>query len=116
MAESDLAAGKKTLPVLYGLQKDDEFARRWLGGPILPAEVPEMAKLLEAEGAREYAQRAADRLTAEALSALEAADPLGIGWARFLGELAGLLLKRVDGYQTLNRHDTSRIYVWEVLL
>ena len=92
-AESDLAAGKKTLPVLYGLQKDEEFARRWLGGPILPAEVPEMAKLLEAEGAREYAQRAADRLTAEALSALEAADPQGEA-GEALGELAGLLLKR----------------------
>ena len=38
--ESDLASGKKTLPVLYGVSKEGAFARRWMKGGITPDEVP----------------------------------------------------------------------------
>lgn len=76
-ATSDLVTGKKTLPVLYGLQQNGEFARRWLAGSIAAADAPELAALLEAEGAREYTQSRADRLTAEALSALNQASSPG---------------------------------------
>ncbi len=90
---SDLVEGKKTLPVLYGLETSIEFATRWAAGPILPAEAPDIAGMLDAAGARSYTRKEASRLTDEALNALEKASPLGdAGEALF--ELAQKLLKR----------------------
>ncbi len=40
---SDLVSGKKTLPVLYGLSRQGEFARRWSKGAIRPEETPALA-------------------------------------------------------------------------
>jgi len=90
---SDLVAGKKSLPVLYGLENQGDFATRWAQGPITPAEVPALASQLAAEGARDYAQQVADRLTQEALGALEQANPQGKS-GEALSELAGQLLNR----------------------
>ncbi len=92
-AESDLVAGKKSLPVLFGLGKKGRFAQRWMRGSIPAGEVAELAQLLEAEGARAYAQDAASRLTNEALQALKEADPQGEAGIALV-ELAELLLKR----------------------
>ncbi len=69
--EGDLVAGKKTLPVLFGLQQNGRFARRWQQGAIRAHEVPELAEALMAEGAKTYAEESAERLTAEALQALK---------------------------------------------
>lgn len=92
-AASDLVEGKKTLPVLYGLEKSDKFAARWAAGPILPAEAPDIADMLEAAGAHAYTQEEASRLTDKALSALESANPQGdAGEALF--ELTRKLLQR----------------------
>lgn len=90
---SDLVEGKKTLPVLYGLETSIEFATRWATGPILPAEAPDIAGMLEASGARAYTQKEASRLTDEALNALENASPLGDAGEALI-ELAQKLLKR----------------------
>jgi geranylgeranyl diphosphate synthase type I len=92
-AESDLVAGKKSLPVLYGLEQNGRFAERWRQGPILAAEVPVVAAQLEAEGARTFTQQSADRLTGEALESLEQGQPAGEG-GDALVELAHYLLKR----------------------
>jgi geranylgeranyl diphosphate synthase type I len=90
---SDLVAGKKSLPVLYGLAQNGKFARRWLSGPIMPDEVSELASQLEAEGAKDYTQNEADRLTDSALDALLKAKPTGeAGLA--LTQLAHQLLSR----------------------
>lgn len=90
---SDLVEGKKTLPVLYGLENSATFYARWKAGPILPAEAPEIAEMLEAEGARAYTQEEAKRLTDKALKALKDANPQGdAGEALF--ELTQKLLKR----------------------
>lgn len=72
---SDLVSGKKSLPVLYALKKNGEFARRWNNGGIAPSEVNGLADLLEAEGGRAFARGEAEKLTAEALTALRAAEP-----------------------------------------
>ncbi len=76
-AADDLIAGKKTLPVLYGLQQPESaFARRWREGPITPDEAPQVARDLAATGARTFVREQAARLTREALAALDAAQPL----------------------------------------
>jgi len=90
---SDLVAGKKSLPVLYGLAQNGIFAQRWLAGPIEPAEVPDLAAQLEAEGARDYAQTEANRLTNSALTALEQGQPQGEA-GKALIQLANQLLQR----------------------
>jgi len=90
---SDLVAGKKSLPVLYGLAQNGIFAQRWLAGPIEPAEVPDLAAQLETEGARDYAQTEANRLTDSALKALEQAHPRGEA-GKALIQLANQLLQR----------------------
>ena len=90
---SDLVSGKKTLPVLYGLSQQGEFARRWAQGSIQPDEVPALAMQLEAEGARRYVCECANRLTGQALDTLEQAQPTGEA-GQALIELARRLLKR----------------------
>ncbi len=90
---SDLLAGKKSLPVLYGLSRGGAFARRWGQGPITEAEVGALAAQLEAEGGRAHTQEQADRLTVEALQALEDAHPQGEA-GQALRELARRLLNR----------------------
>jgi geranylgeranyl diphosphate synthase, type I len=92
-AESDLISGKKSLPVLYGIQQRSKFQERWEKGRILPEEAPKLAELLEAEGALIYTRETAAFLTEEALKALDEAQPQGeAGLA--LRELANKLLNR----------------------
>ena len=74
---SDLLTGKKTLPILYGLSQNGQFANRWKQGGITPSEVPGLAHELEVEGGRTFAQNIADQLTQDALDTLEKASPTG---------------------------------------
>jgi geranylgeranyl diphosphate synthase type I len=76
-AASDLVSGKKSLPVLCGLEKDETFARRWRDGKIKAEEAAALREQLANEGAHQYAQDQADRLTEQALQALQKADPKG---------------------------------------
>ncbi len=92
-SDSDLIARKKSLPILYGLSLQGNFARRWRKGPIGLDELSGVAHMLEAEGARAYTQAIADQYTNQALEALGAARPtLETGQALY--ELANQLLKR----------------------
>ncbi len=92
-AVSDLVEGKSSLPVLYGLRRDKEFARRWLASPLTPDEVPAIAAQLRESGAYEFASQEGQRLTEAALGALEEAKPQGQA-AEALRELARQLLGR----------------------
>jgi geranylgeranyl diphosphate synthase, type I len=91
--ESDLVAGKKSLPVLYGLVKNGQFARRWAEGQIHPGEAAHLSEILALEGAKLFTQDAVDQMTDLALQSLRAAQPTGdAGEALF--DLANLLLTR----------------------
>ncbi len=92
-AASDLLEGKKSLPVLYGLEKDGEFAERWNAGSIKKEDVPEIAQLLEIEGVRLMAQQHADQMTDLSLKSLRMANPQGEA-GDYLFELAERLLGR----------------------
>ncbi len=91
---SDLIERKKSLPVLFGLEKQGEFAKRWTTGSVRRKEdISELAMLLEREGARHKAQEAADQMTDLALNALRQADPQGEA-GMLLYALAERLLNR----------------------
>ena len=91
--ESDLLAGKKSLPVIYGMHQEGPFQARWTSGPIKTSETEALAEQLELEGARQYTQDAAAQMTSKALAALEEAKPEGEA-SKVLGDLANRLLRR----------------------
>lgn len=90
---SDLVEGKNSLPVLFALGKQGKFAQRWKQGPITHDEVRSVAKLLESEGGKEYAESMAHDETRKALDNLQKASPRGKSGETLL-ELANKLLKR----------------------
>ena len=94
-AESDLVSGKKSLPVLYGLQQGGAFAERWKQGGVRPEEVPGLARQLELEGARTFTQAQVKRLTERAQQALREASPQGTA-EEALRELAEMLVGRTS--------------------
>ncbi len=92
-AASDLVEGKNSLPVLYGLEKNGAFAKRWKQGPIKANEVKEVAAQLENEGARQYAIEMSHKETEKALAYLKESNSQGEAGEALL-ELAKKLLKR----------------------
>lgn len=92
-AQSDLTSGKKSLPVLFALEKGGPFATRWHTGPITPEEVPEMAEALTAAGARDFAEQLVDELTQKALATFQATGAQGPA-AEALIELGEMLIWR----------------------
>jgi geranylgeranyl diphosphate synthase type I len=91
--ESDLLAGKKSLPVIFGIQQDGPFNARWQSGPVQPEETESLARQLELEGARQYTQEAAGQMTDQALDALKQANPQGEAGEALI-DLANRLLRR----------------------
>ena len=92
-AASDLVEGKNSLPILYGISKKGKFAQRWVKSAIRPDEVAEVAQMLVNEGAREYSQREAQRLTNQALETSERINPKNEA-GKALVDLTNMLLNR----------------------
>ena len=83
--DSDLAHGKKTLPVLHAADQDQTVRERYFRRrPVDAVELAELRALIEARGGRAYAEQAARDAHDKSLAALAA--------ARVSGE-AGLLLR-----------------------
>ncbi len=91
--ESDLTCGKKSLPVLFGLAQNGEFAKRWKKGGILQDEVPLLAAQLESEGGLSFTQQETVRLTKLALDSFHLAAPQDPAKG-ILIDIANKLLKR----------------------
>ena len=91
--ESDLLAGKKSLPVIFGMQQNGQFNARWTNGPVQQNETADLAQQLDKEGARKFTQDAAAQMTSKALAALDMARPEGEA-GEALVELANRLLRR----------------------
>ncbi len=92
-AESDLVTGKKSLPILYGLNTSPEFASRWKNRPFTAEETAELAALLTNEGVQEWVEKETARLTIMAKEALETLPVKNAGYSALLS-LADQLLKR----------------------
>ena len=75
--EGDLATGKKTLPILYGLQKQGKFFQLWETGRIPLDKIEYASQILVEEGAKEFSREHAARLTNQALESLASAEPKG---------------------------------------
>jgi geranylgeranyl diphosphate synthase type I len=72
--DSDLANGKKTLPVLYAAARDPRIRMCYAnGGRPDSAEVAQIRALIEAAGGKDHTERTAREAYANALAALEAA-------------------------------------------
>jgi geranylgeranyl pyrophosphate synthase len=67
--------GKKSLPILYGLEKGGNFAKKWEQGGISYEEIPLLVIELENEGAKEYTQSQTSEFTNRAVEALNSLNP-----------------------------------------
>jgi len=92
-AESDLVTGKKSLPILYGLNQSSEFRRRWNKRPFSNEDITELASILSHDGVKDWVEHETARLTNMAKESLELLPEKNEGYSALLS-LADLLLKR----------------------
>jgi geranylgeranyl diphosphate synthase type I len=90
---SDLVVGKKSLPVLLGLEKNGAFAAEWSKGRVDPSRASQLAEMLAGEGIKLKVQETVDQCTDLALNSLRAATDENQG-DNPLYELALSLLAR----------------------
>ena len=90
---SDLAEGKLSLPVVFGLGRHGEFSKLWRDAGRRGRNAPRLRRLLEDAGGLDFATKHAQRLTRGAVSALHRLKPRGDAGAA-LEELALQLLSR----------------------
>jgi geranylgeranyl diphosphate synthase type I len=68
---SDLISGKKSLPIIYALAAEGEFASHWNNGCFDSNDIALLIDLLEVAGARQYTQETIEELTEQAFMKLE---------------------------------------------
>lgn len=91
--KSDLASGKKSLPVLFCLDNPGNFAEHWKQGINNEKDIKHLADLLEREGALKYTRETASNLTNKALDYLDKAKPTGEA-GKTISYLTSILLDR----------------------
>ena len=80
----DLESGKKTFPILYGLERKGKFSKLWNLDNDKQKDISALSSLLEEEGAKSFTGENIDRLIAQSRRQLLLANPQG-------PSLAGLL-------------------------
>ena len=90
-AATDIRSRKKTLPVLYALERSPQLAERYRHEPRADDDLREILSLLEAHGAREHAQAATLRYARAAQDALALAAPADAPGRRLSAFTAALL-------------------------
>lgn len=90
---TDIETRKKSLPVLFGLSQSAEMKRLYQSDASDTAFVEQVVQILDDCGARDFANRHAEKYSQEALGHLEDAKPRGAA-ARALQELSSQLLAR----------------------
>ncbi|MCP4358164.1 MAG: polyprenyl synthetase family protein [Chloroflexi bacterium] len=92
-ASTDISTKKKTLPVLYGLEKSAALRNLYLSAEPDNAFVEQVVALLNEIGSRDFATQKATAYTQSALGNLEAAHPRGEAYTA-LHQLTDMLLNR----------------------
>ncbi len=92
-ANSDIIARKKTLPVIYALERSQALRDLYAQPEFSPANVRQATLLIDETGARTYAENQESRAHGAALTALMAASPAPEA-AEALNDLASRLLRR----------------------
>jgi geranylgeranyl diphosphate synthase type I len=93
-ASTDITTKKKTIPVLFGLEKSAELQTLYATtNKPNEAFVSQVVRLLDENGAREFATEKANAYTQSALGNLEAAQPQGEAYTA-LNQLTAMLLNR----------------------
>jgi geranylgeranyl diphosphate synthase, type I len=92
-ADSDLMSGKKSLPVLLGLNKSEKFRESWQKRPFNFEESTRMAGVLIDDGIQALVEEETSRLTKLAKVSLKTMPEMNPSNATLL-ELAEVLLKR----------------------
>ncbi len=92
-AATDILSRKKSLPVLYGLNKSEKLMSIYQRQTFTANDVTEAVKTLDAVGARKYAQETETTFYNRALAALESANPLSES-GRWLKQLVEALFER----------------------
>ena len=92
-AATDIVTKKKTLPVLYGLERSSTLRTLYQNEEADDRFVTEVVTLLDDIGAREYASATAKEYSIAALAYLDAANPTGEAGTA-LRQLAAMLLQR----------------------
>jgi geranylgeranyl diphosphate synthase type I len=92
---SDLVTKKKTLPILYTMNKSDEFVAIFNRENISLNDVHQLIKLLEKIGAKEYTEKIANYYSELALKSLNSINTSHHEPKKALEELANLLINRI---------------------
>ncbi len=92
-ASTDILTKKKTLPVLYGLNKNGALRQLYEQEATDEKFVQQAIKVLNNSGARDYATQRAAYYSQTALQHLEEAQPSGPGYEA-LNQLSAMLLRR----------------------
>jgi len=91
---SDLITGKKSLPILFALDKDEDFSRIYQSEGATQKNFNELLLMLENDGAKEFTENTAKRYTDIALRSLEEINVSDQNAFQSLVELTDLLIKR----------------------
>ncbi len=93
-ASTDLLTGKKTLPVLFALEKRGDFSKIYRSDGATKENLKVLLKLLENDGAKEFTEKISKQFTETALKSLEKISVVDESAFQALLELTELLINR----------------------